>query len=274
MIIGTSDFRALGEFLEQRAGIVLEAGKEYLAEARLAPILERHHIPDLATLTRKMLVDKALEREIINALTTNETSFFRDQTPFRFLKTIALPAIAERVKKGGPGPTIWSAASSTGQEAYSVAMMIRDDFPDLVRLTRIVGTDLNSAVVERARTGKFTQLEVNRGLPAPLLVKHFTRAGTDWQIAAPLREMVDFRVHNLLDDFRPPAPVDVVLCRNVLIYFAMATRHRLLIRTASIMRRNAWLLVGASEAGSVPTPPFKGEIQGGIQVFLSPEGAR
>lgn len=274
MIIGTSEFKALGDLLESRSGIVLEPGKEYLAEARLAPIMERLHINDLTTLTRKMLIDKGLEREVVNALTTNETSFFRDQTPFRFLKTVALPQIAERARKGGPGPTIWSAASSTGQEAYSVAMIIRDDFPDLVRSTKILGTDLNTAVVEKARAGKYTQLEVNRGLPAPMLVKHFSRAGTEWQIGSDLRAMVDFRVHNLLDDFRPPNPIDVVLCRNVLIYFAMPTRHRLLLKTAAMMRKNGWLLVGASEASSVPTPPFRGEIQGGIQVFLSQEGAR
>jgi chemotaxis protein methyltransferase CheR len=269
MNIATTEFKALGDLIESRSGIVLESGKEYLAEARLTPILENHRIADVTALMRKMLVDKALEREVINALTTNETSFFRDQTPFRFLKTIALPAIAERMKKGGPGPTIWSAASSTGQEAYSVAMIIREDFPDMMRTARIVGTDLNSSVVERARAGKFTQLEVNRGLPAPSLIKHFSRAGTEWQIAPELKAIVDFRVHNLLEEFRPPSPVDVVLCRNVLIYFSMSTRHRLLGRIASVMRKGGWMLVGASEAGSVPTPPFRGEIQGGIQVFLT-----
>lgn len=267
MTITPTEFALLKELVEARSGIVLEAGKEYLAETRLRPIAERRGLKDLGSLARRLATDAALAREVVTALTTNETSFFRDGTPFRFLEQVALPALAERVRKGGPGAVIWSAASSTGQEAYSVAMIVRDRFPDLAAHVRIVGTDLNADVVERARSGKYTQLEVSRGLPAPGLVKHFVRAGTEWQLSPEVRRMVDFRVHNLLDEFHPPGPTDVVLCRNVLIYFSLKTRHQLLHRIARSMRADGSLLVGASEAGSVPCPPFRVEVAAGIQVF-------
>jgi chemotaxis protein methyltransferase CheR len=274
MTISPSDFDAIRLLVESRAGIVLEKGKEYLAESRLLPIVERRRLGGLADLVRKLPTDRILEGEVVAALTTNETSFFRDQTPFRFLKAVVLPPLVERVRKGGPPLVVWSAASSSGQEAYSVAMLLLDDFPELAVSARVVGTDLNAEMVDRARAGRYTQLEVNRGLAATSLVKHFTRSGADFLVAPAVKRLVDFRVHNLLEDFRPPAPIDVALCRNVLIYFSLQTRHRILSRMVNALRPDGWLMVGASEAGSVPTPPYRPETHGGVQVFRPTERAR
>ncbi|MEZ4239877.1 MAG: CheR family methyltransferase [Myxococcota bacterium] len=265
MLIRPADFDRLRAFLESRTGIQLEDGKSYLAESRLASIVDQHRLGDLAGLLRRLPSDRGLEQEVINALTTNETSFFRDHRPFTLLRTEILPPLMERAQQGNE-VAIWSAACSTGQEAYSVAMVVREEWPSLTDKVRIVGTDLNPEVVDRAKQGRYSQIEVNRGLAPDLLGRHFRRVDGQYEVVRDVQRMVSFRPHNLLDGYYGP-PFDVVLCRNVLIYSALPTRHRILQRIARAMRPQGWLMVGTSEHGSVPVPPFRSVMFPGIQVF-------
>ncbi|MEQ1502434.1 MAG: protein-glutamate O-methyltransferase CheR [Myxococcota bacterium] len=269
MTVAATDFAVIRDLVEARSGIVLEAGKEYLAEARLTPIVDRHHLGTLGELVRRLhgpAADRLLQRQVVDALTTNETSFFRDVVPFQVLKTVVFPAIGAR-PAADRRLRLWSAACSSGQEAYSVAMMLKDEFPSLFGDARIVGTDINEAMTTKARSGRYSQLEVNRGLPAPALLKHFQRVGTEWEVASALRGITEFQTMNLLERWPYFAPFDVVLLRNVLIYFSPATKGRLLERIKAAIRPGGWLMLGASEAGSVPSALFDREQHGPVTLF-------
>lgn len=267
MTIAPADFVSIRDFVEARAGIVLEPGKEYLAETRLNPIVDKLGLGSLAELARRVRGnDSALQAKVVEALTTNETSFFRDTAPFNALRQRVLPAIAAR-PAGERRLRIWSAACSTGQEAYSLAMMIREEFPALAADTRIIGTDINAAVVDKAKSGKFTQLDVNRGLPATLLVRYFHRQGMDWVIQDTVRAMTEFRVTNLVEPLGGLSGFDLVLLRNVMIYFSAETKARLMARVRLTMRRDGWLMVGASESNSVPLDLFLAETAGAVPLF-------
>ena len=204
--------------------------------------------------TVDLLVDKLrtdergkLGTDVIEALTTNETSFFRDIHPFEALKTLVLP---ELVKARATTKTLrlWCAASSTGQEPYSIAMIIREHFPALATWNvQIIATDINKTVLERAKLGVFKQLEVNRGLPAMMLVKHFEKDGADWRIKEPLRKMITFQELNLLDRWPIFSQQDVIFMRNVLIYFDVATKKKLLARVRETMRDDGYLFLGGAE---------------------------
>jgi chemotaxis protein methyltransferase CheR len=244
------DFSYLSQLMHERAAIVLEPGKEYLALSRLDPVAREMGVGSVAALVDVLRGEEAssqLHDQVIDALTTNETTFFRDFNPFETLRTDVLPEVLER-KQRSRTLAIWSAGCSTGQEPYSIAMAIREHFPELLtwQLT-ILGTDISASVLDRARHGRYGQLEVNRGLPANLLVRHFTRAGMEWEIEEPIRRMVRFQRHNLVDEWPVMPPFDLVFMRNVMIYFDVETKRQVLSRMLGQLAPRGYLLLGASE---------------------------
>jgi len=233
-----------------RAAIVLDRGKEYLALSRLEPVARDHGLTTVSELVdklRKRELTSTLHDQVIDALTTNETTFFRDYNPWESLRTLVLPALLER-KERSRTLAIWSAGCSSGQEPYSIAMSIREHFPELLTWQlSILGTDISSSVLDRARAGRYGQLEVNRGLPAHLLVRHFTRAGMEWEIEEPIRRMVRFERHNLNDVWPSMPPFDLVLMRNVMIYFEAEAKRQVLAKMHRQLAPHGYLLLGASE---------------------------
>jgi chemotaxis protein methyltransferase CheR len=246
MSLTQDTFDFVADIVRRRSAIQLEAGKEYLVESRLLPLARDAGHAGVDAYVREV---RAARREkdladIVEALTTNETSWFRDNTPFSALRTHIVPAlradrpVVDRVR-------VWSAACSTGQEPYSIAMTLAEVLGPSTR-TEIVATDLSDQVLNQAKAGRYSQLEINRGLPAPMLVRYFRRNGHDWQIADELRAQITFQKHNLLD--MPPAgPFDIVFLRNVLIYFDLETKRAILSRVHRVLRPGGFLVLGAAE---------------------------
>lgn len=237
----------LRRFVHTSSGIVLDGSKNYLFQARLSPLLAQEGLADFDQLIVRLNGDRALGQQVVEAMTTNETSFFRDHHPFEALRKVILPELSA-TRKDQKSLTIWSAASSTGQELYSVAFLIKElgyRFPGWN--IRLIGTDLSSEVVERAQTGRFSQLEVNRGLPAPVLIRNFKQVGTEWQVNEDIRKMTEFRVQNLIGAWQAMPPLDIVFLRNVLIYFDVPTRRRILDRIAPMIRLGGYLFLGGVE---------------------------
>ena len=247
MSIGTREFGFVRDLVRTESAIVLDAGKEYLVESRLLPLARAAGHPDVTS----YVAEVALRRQpraltaVVEALTTNDTSWFRDNDPFTALRTTVLPALAKtRTRKS---LRIWCAACSTGQEPYSVAMTVLDS-PLLADFdVTIVATDLSEEVLEKGRKGEYSQLEVNRGLPAPLLVRHFTREGLNWRISPQLRSKVEFRQLNLLRPYTMLGKFDIVFMRNVLIYFDQATKQDILRRVRQVTAPDGYLFLGAAE---------------------------
>lgn len=244
------DFSYLSRLMHERAAIVLEPGKEYLALSRLDPLAREQGVGSVAALVdvlRGEASSSPLHDQVIDALTTNETTFFRDFNPFESLRSDVLPDLIER-KARTRSLAIWSAGCSSGQEPYSIAMAIREHFPELLtwQLT-ILGTDISPSVLDRARRGRYGQLEVNRGLPAHLLVRHFTRAGMEWEIEEPIRRMVRFQRQNLVEAWPVMPPFDLVFMRNVMIYFDVETKRQVLGRMLGQLGTHGFLLLGAAE---------------------------
>jgi chemotaxis protein methyltransferase CheR len=235
--------------VRQQSAIELDAAKAYLIEARLAPVAKRHGFSSTNELIGDMRksVNRTVQQQVVEALTTNETSFYRDIHPFDALKGTIIPSIL-RTRAAQRTLNIWSAACSTGQEAYSVAMLLRDNFPELNNWkVNILGTDLSEEVLAKARAGRFSQIEMNRGLPATLLAKHFSREGMNWEISPQIRGMATFTKLNLIERW-PQLPVmDVVFLRNVLIYFSPATKKAILEKIRAVMAPHAVLFLGAAE---------------------------
>jgi len=243
-------FEIVARVVKARSGLVLTPDKLYMLETRLGPLMRREGIASLDALAARMArgaTEAGLIGAVTEALTTNETSFFRDGTPFEHLRR-ALPALAA-ARPAGAAIRIWSAACSTGQEAYSVAMLASELAPSLGgRRLEIVGTDIAEEVLARAREGLFTQFEVQRGLPVQMLVKHFRQEGAaGWRIAAPLRAMVRFQTWNLLDELRGLGQFDVIFCRNVLLYFDAPTKGRVLAAVAGRLAPDGFVYLGGAE---------------------------
>jgi chemotaxis protein methyltransferase CheR len=253
------DFGYLRKLLKERSGLVLAAEKQYLAESRLMPLARRHGMATLAELIAKLkdAPGAALVSQVVDAMTTNETFFFRDKIPFEHFRDAVLPALmASRARD--KRIRIWCTAASTGQEPYSLAMMLRElgKIVDGYRF-HIVATDLCGEVIEKAKAGVYSQFEVQRGLPIQLLVKYFSKLDERWQIAPELRAMVQFRTLNLLNDFSPLGGFDLVFCRNVLIYFDQPTKIGVLERIARLMPEDGYLVLGAAETVVGLTDLFK-----------------
>jgi len=253
------DFAFLRKLLKDRSGLVLAPEKQYLAESRLLPIARKHGMSTLAELVHQLKAPRAasLAIEVVEAMTTNETFFFRDKVPFDHFRDTIMPALME-ARAREKRIRIWCAAASTGQEPYSLAMILKGMGAQLASYkVQILATDLNGEVLERAREGIYSQFEVQRGLPIQQLVKYFEQVGERWQIAPELRDMVQFRPLNLLGDFRPLGTFDVVFCRNVLIYFDQATKTDVLDRMARQLPDDGFLLLGAAETVVGLTEMFK-----------------
>ncbi len=242
MTLTADTFDFVATLVRQKSAIQLERGKEYLVESRLAPLARSAGAVDVDAFVRGVRGDITKHDLVVEALTTNETSWFRDINPFTVLRTTVVP---DMVGKGRRELKIWSAACSSGQEAYSIAMIIADNFPGI--RTQITATDLAENMLAKGRSGEYSQLEINRGLPAPMLVKHFERTGPTFRINQQIRNSVTFRKNNLLDQPPMGGPFDIVFLRNVLIYFDVATKRDVLKRVRGAMAPDGYLFLGAAE---------------------------
>ena len=243
------DYDFLRKILKERSGLDLSADKQYLVESRLMPLARKAGLAGLPELVQKMRGGgaEALTMDVVEAMTTNETFFFRDRIPFDHLRDTIIPAlVAARSRE--KRIRIWCTAAASGQEPYSIAMLLKSLGAQLNGLrVDILATDLSADVIERAKLGIYSQFEVQRGLPIQLLVKYFGKNGDAWEIAPDLRSMVQFRTLNVLNDFSPLGQFDVVFCRNVLIYFDQPTKIGVLERIARQMPEDGYLTLGAAE---------------------------
>ena len=247
MSLSTADFTYVATMVRREAAIVLAPGKEYLVEARLIPVARQVGAASvaefLAAMQRRPNADH--QRRIIDALTTNETSWFRDREPFSALTDAVLPELV-RSRAATRKLRLWSAASSSGQEAYSLAITLQEALPPGWSY-EIVGSDISTEMVKRAEAGEYSQVEINRGLAATQLVQYFERAGAHWRVLPSLRRNVSFRLMNLTTPLPPMAPFDIIFLRNVLIYFDVATKRTVLRNVARLLRPDGLLFLGAAE---------------------------
>jgi chemotaxis protein methyltransferase CheR len=247
-------FSWVADLARRRSGLALEPTKQYLVETRLAPLAKAAGSPDVDTWVRGLrrhggAADTAAQTAIVEALTTNETSWLRDVAPFSAFTGTVLPELTAN-RRAPRRIDVWSAACSSGQEPYSIAMLLgewKQQNPGVD--TRIWATDIDTQILAAAREGRYSNLEVNRGLPAPMLVKHFTRSGATWQISEQLRKQVTFSTYNLITPGLLPGPgqFDVIFCRNVLIYFDLETKKHVLRRLFNALRPGGYLFLGAAE---------------------------
>jgi chemotaxis protein methyltransferase CheR len=246
------DFDFLRIFLKQQSGLVLSADKTYLIESRLIPVARRRGLQGLDDLVAAVRAgrDAALCVEVVEAMTTNESFFFRDIKPFETLREVVLPrVVAARKAEGAQRLRIWSAACSSGQEPYTIAMLLKEN-PALLQglAVEIVATDLSQEILDKAKAGTYSQFEAQRGLPIQLLLKYFAQVGEHWQIAAALRAMISFHQANLLQDLSRFGRFDIVFCRNVLIYFDGPTKTDVLNRIRRMMPKDGILYLGGAES--------------------------
>lgn len=255
-----SDFEYFRAFIFREAGITIDSGKEYLVDTRLLPIAIREGCKDLSTLIailNKPGIGVSLKNQIVDALTTNETYFFRDIHPFECLRKIILPELIKN-RAAEKKLRIWCAASSSGQEPYSIAMLLKEHFAAslLGWDVSILATDISGKILERAKTAMYSQLEVNRGLPAIYLAKYFEKTGLDWKIKSNITSMVRFEKLNLNQPMNVPQPFDLVLMRYVLIYFDTEQKRMVLQQTARNMRKDGYLFLGGAESSIGVTDVF------------------
>ncbi|NKC30945.1 CheR family methyltransferase [Falsiroseomonas selenitidurans] len=242
------DFAEIAGVVRRRSGIVLTGDKAYLLETRLGPVLAKFGLASLGALGQrlKQRPDDVLERAVVEALTTHESSFFRDGKPFEHLARILPKLVSARAP--GAALRIWSAACSTGQEPFSIAMLIADTLgPRPECRVEILATDISAEILTRARQGVFTQFEVQRGLPIRSLVKHFKQEGAKWRVSPELAAMVRFEERNLLNDLSAIGKFDAIFCRNVLIYFDAPTKTRVLDALSRRLMPEGVLYLGGAE---------------------------
>ncbi len=243
------DFDFVARMLKERSGLVITRDKAYLLESRLMPLARKRGLKGLEELVGAMKGsrDEGLMRDVTEAMTTNESFFFRDIKPFDQFREVVLPHLLQS-RAAKKSFRIWSAACSSGQEAYSLAMIIKEEGAKLAGWRiEIVGTDISQEVLDKAKAGLYSQFEVQRGLPIQLLVKYFKKKDESWQIDPALRAMVQFREFNLLHDLRGLGQFDVVFCRNVLIYFDQPTKTRVLEAISKQMPDDGFLYLGGAE---------------------------
>lgn len=243
-----ADFDFVAQMLKRRSGLVLGTDKGYLLESRMGPVARKHGLAGLDAIVAKLKAgDETLARDVTEAMTTNESFFFRDKTPFDHFEKLMLPALL-KARAATRRLRIWCAAASTGQEPYSLAMILKEKAA-VVKDWKIdiVGTDLSNEVLARAKEGLYSQFEVQRGLPIQLLVKYFAKDKDQWRIKDDIRAMVQYQTMNLLDPFVGMGAFDIIYCRNVLIYFDEATKRNILERMALLLPSDGYLLLGAAE---------------------------
>jgi chemotaxis protein methyltransferase CheR len=254
-----AEFDFLRESLKRHSGLVVSADKQYLLESRLLPVARKAGLDRLSALIGALKGDnaEALMTAVVEAMTTNESFFFRDKVPFDNFCSTVLPAL-QAVRRHSRSIRIWCAAASTGQEPYSLAMALREMDGGVTGWhIEVIATDISNAVLEKARQGLYTQFEVQRGLPIQLLIKYFGRNGEMWQIAPEIRAMVKYRQLNLLSDFSDLGVFDLIFCRNVLIYFDQETKIDILDRLAEVIADDGFLVLGAAETVVGLTDRFK-----------------
>lgn len=249
MALSASDFQYVSQLVRQRSAIVLEPEKSYLLEARLQPVARAEGFASIDGMVAHMRAQptNGLHRKVIEAMATNETSFFRDLHPFDALRQVVMPEVLKR-RLAERRLDIWCAACSSGQEPYTVAMTLLEHFPQLSTWqVRILATDISSEMVARSRAGRYGQIEVNRGLPANLLVKYFEKKGMEWQVKPPAQTLCEFRELNLIEPWGPLPPMDVVFLRNVLIYFDVETKKSILAEVRKVLQPWGYLFLGGAE---------------------------
>ncbi|MFO1188027.1 MAG: protein-glutamate O-methyltransferase [Alphaproteobacteria bacterium] len=244
-----AEFDLYAKLVREKSGLVLTPEKTYLLESRLMPIARRLNLKDLSELAGRLRQagDKTLPDQVVEAMTTNESFFFRDGTPFEQFRQIVLPKLLT-ARAATKTLRIWCAAASTGQEPYTIALILKEEAAKLAGWrTSILGTDISRDVLRRAGAGIYTQFEVQRGLPIQLLVKHFTQVEGGWQISQAIRSMVEYRYLNLLENFTTLGQFDIIFCRNVLIYFDPATKRGVLERMSRMLAPDGQLYLGGAE---------------------------
>jgi chemotaxis protein methyltransferase CheR len=253
------DYDFLRKYLKERSGLVLSADKQYLVESRLLPVARSGGFANLGDLVRALMLGnaEALTRAVVEAMMTHESFFFRDKLPFDHFRQTIMPALIA-ARSNVRTIRIWCAAASTGQEPYSLAMCLREMEQKIAGWRiELLATDLGNDVLEKARQGLYSQFEVQRGLPIQLLIKHFTQVGELWQIAPDIRSMIKYQQLNLLADFAKLGRFDLILCRNVLIYFDTETKISVLNRLARSTASDGYLMLGAAETVVGLTNSFK-----------------
>lgn len=245
----TSEFSYLCELVKSSTAIALDAQREYLMEARLSSIAQREGFGSVSELLTRVRTSGSsqLQWKVVEAMTTNETSFFRDVKPFEALRQVVIPYLIKS-RQSERKLSIWCAACSSGQEPYTIAMLLREYFPELQNWKiSILATDIATDMLEKSKSGRYTQLEVNRGLPANYLVKYFKKDGVDWQIGENIRKMVEIKRMNLSVAWPLLPPMDLVMLRNVMIYFPVETKKQILKNMRSVMRPDGHLFLGTAE---------------------------
>ena len=249
MKVADPQFDFLCGLLRRRTGVCIDQSKQYLVVARLMPIVRMRKIPSLETLIDRVRqgVDPSLERDVLHAMMTHETSFFRDRAPFETLHRVLADLVPKRSAERQL--TLWSAACSTGQEPFSIAMLLHEHFRDLLGSwrVRIIATDISEPILARAREGLFSDLETNRGLPPALLRKYFRPLQGRWSIVQECRDLVEFRALNLSGTWPPMPLADVVFLRNVMLYFDVSTRAALVQRVRRVLKPDGALFLGGAE---------------------------
>ena len=250
LALQVADFDFVRKLVYDASAIVVEPGKEYLVETRLIPLTRQEGFSSITDLVASLRTPAAngLRARVVEAMTTNETSFFRDLHPFSALRTRVMPELL-RQRSNERTLDIWCAACSSGQEPYTVAMLLHEDFAAALSQwrVRIIASDLSDHILERARKGSYSQLEVNRGLPAPFLVKYLEKDGVHWVIKPEIRRMVEFRKINLAAPWPALPQMDVILIRNVLIYFDAQTKKTIFAKARGLLRAGGYLFLGTAE---------------------------
>jgi chemotaxis protein methyltransferase CheR len=247
--MNTQEFDAICRLLREQSGISLEAGKEYLVETRLAPVLHELNLPSIGDLIAQLRSRGGIElsRQIVEALVTNETSFFRDSIPFEELRQSVIPDLMER-RRAQRRLNIWCAASSTGQEPYSLALLFREHFPELAGWTvTLLASDISRQSLGRARSALYNQVEATRGLPDSFRTKYFEQQGTNWQLRRSVTRLVNFQEINLAGAWPALPRMDLILVRNVMIYFDVETKKSILSKMTRLLVPDGYLLLGGSE---------------------------
>ena len=252
MKLARGEFEIMAKFIKEISGISLEQNKTYLIESRLSDLAESEGVKTFSDFFFKAKFNKILKEKIIDAISTNETSFFRDKTPFEALKYKVLPDLIDSktsVKGSIPSIKIWSAACSSGQEPYSIAMILMDMLPDIFSKWNITifATDISDEILRKASVGNFSDFELGRGLSGTFRDKYFTNKNGSWHIKDRVRSMVKFQKINLLEPFRGLGKFDIVFCRNVAIYFDLDTKKKLFDRIAEVLAPGGYLFIGSTE---------------------------
>lgn len=249
MSMSPEDFAFFRKFLHEKSGLDLSDKKTYLVVSRLTPVAKKWNLNTITDMTKalKMNPDPKLVLEVVDAMTTNETLFFRDDRPFKYFKASALPELM-KARENKKNVRIWSTACSTGQEPYSIAMTLTDSIPKIDEWKfDILATDISDTALKQAASGEFNQFEIQRGLPIQMVMKHFRQEGPVWKVQDKIKNMVKFQHFNLLDRMEPLGTFDIIFCRNVLIYFDETTKKKILQNLAARLVPDGMLFLGGSE---------------------------